>query len=168
MMSYYLNCIKNYATFSGRARRKEFWMFFLFNLIFTFVISFIGNLINFTYLSTIYSIFIFLPSLAVAVRRLHDIGKSGWWILWLRIIEVVGFTVGFLFVLAGMFMAVLGLQGEFNTIGNITATGTGLVVGVLGLVIAGVALIIELVFMLTNGDKGENEYGLDPKEEADL
>lgn len=69
----------NYATFSGRARRSEYWYFVLFNLIISLLLSLLGNKFSFfTFISGIYSLAIIVPSLAVAVRRLHDTGRSGW------------------------------------------------------------------------------------------
>ena len=82
--------MKKYAVFSGRARRKEYWMFFLFNLIVAFVIGFIlgfiGGAIGVgTALSDpaalIYGLAVLIPGIAVAIRRMHDTGRSGWWIL---------------------------------------------------------------------------------------
>ena len=81
-------CMRKYVTFSGRATRSEFWWFYLFTVLVNFSASFVGNLIFMStfnifsiYLSTITSLILLLPSLAVAVRRLHDVGRSGWWIL---------------------------------------------------------------------------------------
>ncbi|MBO4232165.1 MAG: DUF805 domain-containing protein [Bacteroidales bacterium] len=103
-MKWYIKVLKNYATFSGRARRKEFWMFILFNFIFcvaamildsllglSFNQNFGGMKINMHYgwIYTIYAFAVFLPSLAVWVRRLHDIGKSGLLIL-LGFVPLVG------------------------------------------------------------------------------
>jgi uncharacterized membrane protein YhaH (DUF805 family) len=94
-MNWYLKVIKDYAGFSGRARRKEYWMFFLFNFIFLIVAMILDNIFGTTikvnsvygsqglpygYIYTIYGLATFLPYLAVMVRRLHDIGKSGWFI----------------------------------------------------------------------------------------
>ena len=80
-------CMRKYVTFSGRATRSEFWWFYLFTVLVNFAASFVGNLIFmstfiifFLYLSTIISLILLLPSLAVGVRRLHDVGRSGWWI----------------------------------------------------------------------------------------
>ena len=89
-MNWYIKVLKNYSGFSGRARRKEYWMFFLFNIIISFGIGFVlgfigailGNgptLTNFVIL--IYSLALLLPAIAVAVRRMHDTGRSGWWII---------------------------------------------------------------------------------------
>lgn len=89
-MNWYISVIKKYAVFNGRARRKEYWMFFLFNILISigigFVTGFIGGVLGIgTSISDpaaiIYSLAILIPSIAVAIRRLHDIGRSGWWIL---------------------------------------------------------------------------------------
>lgn len=97
-MNYYIGVIKKYAEFSGRARRKEYWMFVLFNFIFSFIISIIDKAAGLNIavsggeigiLSLIYSLFVLIPSLAVSVRRMHDIEKSGWMLL-LGLIPVVG------------------------------------------------------------------------------
>ena len=85
-----------YATFSGRARRSEFWYFFLFNVIVTSVVGYIGkaiggqNLENI--LTSVWGLAILVPSLAVSWRRLHDIGKSGLWAL-LDLIPIVGWII---------------------------------------------------------------------------
>ncbi len=95
-MNWYLKVINQYTDFSGRARRKEYWMFFLFNVIFGAVATGLDNILglyNFEYgsgpINGIYSLFILIPSLAVSVRRLHDIGKSGWMIL-INLIPLIG------------------------------------------------------------------------------
>jgi len=89
-MDWYLLVMKRYAQFTGRSRRKEYWMFALFNCIFAMVPYLIGlvmvmnhnNLgIAFLGISIIYDLAVIIPGLAVAVRRLHDIGRSGWWLL---------------------------------------------------------------------------------------
>ena len=97
-MNYYLDVIKKYATFEGRARRKEYWMFVLFNFIIACILGVIDQAAGWSFeaagseigiLGTIYALFVLIPSLAVSVRRLHDIEKSGWAILW-GLIPVVG------------------------------------------------------------------------------
>ncbi|WP_404812559.1 DUF805 domain-containing protein [Capnocytophaga canimorsus] len=80
-MNWYLKVLKQYADFKGRARRKEYWMFTLFNSIVFFALGFIGGLIETTVLVSIYYLAIIVPSIAVGVRRMHDVGKSGWFIL---------------------------------------------------------------------------------------
>jgi uncharacterized membrane protein YhaH (DUF805 family) len=80
-MNYYLNVWKNFANFSGRARRSEYWYFFLFNFIIAVILGQIAVLIEFPWLVTIYYLATLIPSIAVGVRRMHDVGKSGWYLL---------------------------------------------------------------------------------------
>jgi uncharacterized membrane protein YhaH (DUF805 family) len=128
-MNYYLHVLKNYTNFSGRARRKEYWMFFLFNMIFAIVAMVLDNILNtkftmngialpYGWVYLIYGLAVMLPGLAVAVRRLHDIGKSGW-----------------------MFFIVL-------------------------IPIAGGIWLLVLV--CTEGTRGDNQYGPDPKAEEQV
>ena len=84
-MKWFIKGFQQYADFKGRARRKEYWMFVLFN----FIISFVMSLLGLVVLSWIYTVAVFIPSLAVCVRRLHDIGKSGWWLL-ISFIPLIG------------------------------------------------------------------------------
>jgi len=95
-MNWYLKVLKQYADFSGRARRKEYWMFVLFNMIFVIVSMILDNIIGTTVGDLPYGVFyilyvlaIFIPGLAVTVRRLHDVGKSGWMYL-IILIPVIG------------------------------------------------------------------------------
>lgn len=117
-MHWYLDVLKKYAVFSGRARRQEYWMFVLFNAIIVGVLEIIAVAagragIAIFVLLWLYALAVFVPSLAVIWRRLHDTGRSGVWIL----IDFVPF----------------------------------------------VGWIILLVFMVTEGTRGPNAYGPDPK-----
>jgi len=91
-------CLKEkYVDFNGRARRSEYWWFALFTWAGTIFLSFIDNLVfgvdaSVSILSSIWGLAILLPSLAVGVRRLHDLEKSGWWLL-LSLIPLIGFLV---------------------------------------------------------------------------
>ncbi len=80
-MQYYLKALQNYAVFSGRAIRSEYWYFVLFNVIFSFVIGLIAGLIKVPIIGTIYSLAVLIPGIAVGVRRMHDVDKSGWYLL---------------------------------------------------------------------------------------
>ena len=80
-MKFYLKVLQNYATFKGRASRSEYWYFVLFNIIFSIALSYVSGVVNLPILYTIYSLALLIPSIAVAVRRMHDVGKSGWFIL---------------------------------------------------------------------------------------
>ena len=93
-MDWYLKVLKSYVVFQGRARRKEYWMFFLFNAIFSIILAIIESFADPLngILTGIYSLLILLPCLAVGVRRLHDTGRSGWW-LFISLIPVIGTIV---------------------------------------------------------------------------
>ena len=80
-MNEYLEVVKKYAVFDGRARRREYWMFTLFNVIISVILSIVGTQIDFIFLGNIYSLAVLLPSIGVAIRRMHDVGKSGWFCL---------------------------------------------------------------------------------------
>ena len=80
-MKWYLEVLKKYAVFNGRARRSEYWYFTLFNVIFQIILTIVGMQTGVTLLDTIYSLAVLLPALAVGVRRMHDVNKSGWFIL---------------------------------------------------------------------------------------
>lgn len=124
-MEWYLKVMRdNYANFSGRARRKEYWMFALFQAIIMIVLLILDNVLGLGFdiggiplgygvLYTIGALAHFIPGLAVVVRRLHDVGKSGWFYL-IALIPFIG-------------------------------------------------IIWLLVLMCTDGDKGDNAYGPDPK-----
>ncbi len=95
-MEWYLSVLKKYADFKGRARRKEYWMFTLFNLIVAIVAMLLDNWLGLASKSLgygpiygIYSLAVLIPSLAVSVRRLHDVGKSGWMLL-VALIPLIG------------------------------------------------------------------------------
>ena len=93
-MNYYFKVLQNYATFNGRARRSEYWYFFLFNVIIAFVLGFIGGLTEMTFLGNIYSLAVLIPGIAVGVRRMHDVGKSGWFLLIPIYNLILAFTEG--------------------------------------------------------------------------
>ncbi len=98
-MSWFVAALKKYAVFGGRSRRKEYWFFVLFSSIITVVLSIIDGAIGtldsstgFGLLSGIFSLAILVPSIAVSVRRLHDIDRTGWWVL-LSFVPLIGAIV---------------------------------------------------------------------------
>ena len=104
-MSWYLEALKKYAVFHGRSRRAEYWYFVLFNLIVAIVLAGIDSLLgtfssaqNIGLLSGIYSLAVLIPTLAVTIRRLHDIDRSGWWIL-INLVPLIGTIVLLVFAL---------------------------------------------------------------------
>ncbi|HDN9007402.1 DUF805 domain-containing protein [Aeromonas veronii] len=93
-MNWYISVLKQYAVFSGRARRTEYWMFVLCNVIVMLLLGMVDKLIggDKEFISGIYSLAVLLPSLAVAARRLHDTDRSAWWLL-LGLIPIIGTLV---------------------------------------------------------------------------
>jgi len=106
-------CFSKYATFSGRASRSEFWWWVFFVVIVSFITQFLDGLIGTTYsfgdaantgaltaqvgwISSLFSLLVLLPGISVAVRRLHDTDKSGWW-WWLGLLCFIGWIVLFIF-----------------------------------------------------------------------
>ena len=101
-MEYFITVLKdNYTNFKGRSGRKELWMFVLFASIFAFALGFIDSMLGIApvSLSALFQIAVFVPSIAVCARRLHDIGKSGWWQL-LSFIPVLGWILLIIFFCA--------------------------------------------------------------------
>lgn len=105
-MNWYIGVLKKYAVFRGRARRKEFWTFIFFNLMATFVLSFLDIMMGtFNWatgggpLSGLYGLGVLIPSVAVTVRRLHDTGRTGWWFL-IGFIPVVGALILLYFMIS--------------------------------------------------------------------
>ena len=98
-MNWYLDVLKHkYAQFTGRARRTEYWMFFLFNLLIAIGIAIIEAVIGTAgVLGIIFSLAMLIPGIAVTMRRLHDTGRSGWWIL-IGLIPFLGWIVLLVFM----------------------------------------------------------------------
>ena len=142
-MEWYLKCLRQYADFSGRARRKEYWMFILFNAIISFVLGFIDGVLVLNVLSYIYALVIFIPSLAVSVRRLHDIGRCGWWYL-LPMVPFIGLSA---------LLAFGSFTSSAAIILGLAALGTG---------------ILMLVWFCTDSEGGSNKWGPNPKEEEGM
>ncbi|MRX64672.1 DUF805 domain-containing protein [Maribacter luteus] len=95
-MNWYLKVLNQYADFNGRARRKEYWMFVLFNVLFAFIAMILDNVLGIAFenigygpIYGLYGLAVFIPGLAVGVRRLHDTGKSGWMLL-VGLIPIIG------------------------------------------------------------------------------
>ena len=102
-MNWYLYVLKKYAVFEGRARRREYWMFVLFNIIFSIAASILDEILGLDFRSgrglieSVYSLAVLIPSIAVMVRRLHDVGRSGWF-FFINLIPILGW-IWFLIVM---------------------------------------------------------------------
>lgn len=167
----YFKVLRQYADFSGRARRKEYWMFMLFNMIFSFVWSFLltlvmiliyGDIEN-TTIAYYYSVAVILPGIAVSVRRLHDTGKSGWWML-IGLIPIVGGIWLFILMLADS-------QPKANDYGQNPKTSPRKFsehaklksAGVTLIVASAVVLLMNVFNMVSFGSYGNNFYYLIPR-----
>jgi uncharacterized membrane protein YhaH (DUF805 family) len=102
-MNWYLEALKKYAKFTGRSRRKEYWLFVLFTLIIAFVLGIIDGAaglasnIGWGPLGGLYTLAVLIPSIAVSVRRLHDTNRSGWWLL-IALVPLIGAIVLLIFM----------------------------------------------------------------------
>lgn len=96
-MDWYIAVLKKYVEFTGRARRKEYWMFALISLVVSVALGVVGRILGTSALSYLYSLAILLPGIAVTIRRLHDTGRSGWMSL-IGIIPVLGWIVLLVFM----------------------------------------------------------------------
>ncbi|MDR1339032.1 MAG: DUF805 domain-containing protein [Prevotellaceae bacterium] len=147
-MEWYLKVLRHYADFNGRARPKEYWMFVLFYAVFGLAATFIDILVKelangkaFVFICRdMYMLAMFLPALALTVRRLHDTGRSGWWTL-------------SIFVPASAVQA-LSIAGVLGRDGTLPA--------VFGIVLIAGSVCL-LVLTLLKGQQGDNRYGSDPK-----
>jgi uncharacterized membrane protein YhaH (DUF805 family) len=98
-LNWYLEVLKKYTVFDGRAGRPEYWYFVLFNIIVSFVLGFVDGVLGTVssgarvgLLGGIYSLAVLLPSIGVGIRRLHDINRSGWWLL-IGLVPLVGWII---------------------------------------------------------------------------
>lgn len=152
--------LTQYVGFSGRARRSEYWYWILATLLLGIVIGIIEGALGLGTdtsgpISSLINLALFLPGLAVAFRRLHDTGRSGWWI--------GGFYLGLIFFV--IVLLVIGLSASEASENTSLTAGLGLfaIVGGLLALIYGIFL---LVFFCQDSDKGPNKYGPNPKNEG--
>lgn len=162
-MKWFIKCIKNYANFTGRARRAEYWYFVLFMSLFGIVarvldvILFADKPIGLALspISTLFSLFFLIPNLAVSVRRLHDIGRSGKWVLLYYVLIIV-------WLVALMVTGASALAGAVAT-GMLSSLSAGFFATLFGggLVIVVFAIML-LIWCCLPGIVGANKYGPDP------
>ena len=151
-----------YATFSGRSRRSEFWYVVLFQ----FVLGFVISIFELPQMSNIVQLLLLIPNLALQCRRLHDIGRSGNWI-WAQVIATVFFLIAMLYLVVFMIYTIPEVKDQYIQMGidvsifynyNGLLNIPGLVIAVM--VIAAIAIFIMfLVFDCTDSQKGTNQYG---------
>jgi len=148
LFGYYVKCLKNYANFKGRARRKEFWSFFIIFYIPPSIIDIIFNDHSFNNLfskfSLLYLLAFFLPLLAVTFRRFHDIGKSGWNILW-------------------FFLPLLAATVTFRWFHDIGKSGWN-ILGIILEIFATLGFISVLYWLCKKGESGVSDKITDPRD----
>jgi len=88
----YVEALHKYARFGGRSRRKEYWFFALFNFLIGLALGVVDVFAGLGFISLVFALAVFLLALAVTIRRLHDTGRSGWWVLF-SFVPVIGFLV---------------------------------------------------------------------------
>jgi len=144
-------CYVKYFTFRGRAQRSEYWFFYLFTVLVSIALLVLDAIIGLALpiwgevevLGSLFTLATFIPLLSAACRRLHDTNKSGWW-------QILPF-VPFAFMIPGIFALANGSEGLGVTI---------LIVS--GLVLVGL-IILLIVWLATDSDKGQNRFGPSPK-----
>jgi uncharacterized membrane protein YhaH (DUF805 family) len=161
--------LKRYFDFSGRSRRKEYWLFTLFIVLASFVVGILDSALGLTFgetegassfrsnngvLGTIFSLATLIPSISVGVRRLHDVDRTGWWLLFPLITTILG-------VLLGGLVGGFGADGGSGGVGGLGGLYGVLIGGAVGVAIGGIVL---LVFYCTGGTRGPNRFGSDPKD----
>ncbi len=176
-------CLSKYASFQGRARRREYWCFFLFTLLLTVVpiapvfvmttldeMSLVDMETGFTpvlmlllvilaALGMLACFVLLIPCLAVQTRRLHDIGRSGWWVVASLLVSVACSAVPF-FIFGGQAMD-MGEIEQFRQAFQVSGFAGW---AMLAFEVADLALaLVILLFSLRDSDKGENKYGPSPK-----
>lgn len=88
-MNHYFEAFKRYAQFDGKTTRQGYWVFVLINFFAVIAISVTGALVHANYLALVYQVAVFIPSMAIGIRRAHDVGKSGWFLC----IPIYGFVI---------------------------------------------------------------------------
>ena len=155
------SALSSYATFSGRARRSEYWWYYLFTVLVSIVTSVVDGVLHTTFsndvgiVGSITSLALLLPTLAVTARRLHDTGRTGWWIL-LPVVPLLA-TIG------------VGLADVLSVLASLDANRSPLAVPLtVLLVVCGLltlaAFITFLVFLCLDTQPGPNKYGASPKQ----
>ena len=150
-------CFSKYFTISGRARRSEYWYFYLFTILLGIAASVIDAIIgiggeDLGLVGGLVTLATFIPTITAQVRRLHDTGRSGWWI-------GIAFIVAIVFIVA--------IWGSFGlSSADDIFEGTGAALILVFILLAIVYSITMLVFMCLDSQEGSNKYGPNPKHDT--
>ena len=96
-MEFFLDAMRKYVQFTGRATRQQYWMFVLIYMVIYIVLAVIDAVLGLGFLTVIYSLVLLVPSLSAGARRLHDTGRSGWWQL-IYLVPLIGLIVMIVFL----------------------------------------------------------------------
>ena len=157
------SCLRQYAGFSGRATRAEYWWWVLGTVVAAILLSILDGIIfgfdvdSVSVFQPIFGLAILLPGLAVTARRLHDIGRTGWWqLLW----WAIGFLGAIPFVVMLVVAVVGGISGDLNwavIIGQV-------IVGLLISLAIWIGLVVwQIWWLASQGQAGPNRHGSDPR-----
>jgi uncharacterized membrane protein YhaH (DUF805 family) len=161
-MSGYVNAMRRYVEFGGRSSRSEFWFFVLFYIIIAVVASILDAVVFNSQggIGILYGIVLLvhlIPSISVSVRRLHDIDRTGWWVLVFFLAPIVVLIVSMI-AMGGSIIAMMS-GGEEAAAAGIASMGVAfLIMALVNLVI----LIVAIVFYVTPGPPGPNRFGPAP------
>ena len=163
-----MTCLQKFFDFRGRARRREYWWFFLFTFIVSWVFSFLGNMMTpvFTYIGLFIGLLLWIPSLAALTRRLHDRNHSGWWVVAMFVCTLVAYG-SFAVMLAPHMSALMG-EGDNMAMMLIIADAVqempqAMAVAAVAGVCYFILFVITLVFAVQDSHWNENKYGTSPK-----
>ena len=152
--------IQNYAQFSGRASRPEFWWFFLATIVAGIVARIVDSILGIHLVGPIGPLYILLclaiivPSIAVSIRRLHDTGRPGWWILLPLVPYILAIILGGAAMMGGA------------ASGSAMGVGAGVGLAMIFMLLALVCGILLIVFYCQAGTPGDNQYGPNPYGDA--
>lgn len=164
-----MTCLRKYAEFGGRATRAEYWWWILATTLVSTALSAIDSFVSaisglyvYSPLSTIFGLAVLLPGLAVTARRLHDIGRSGWWQLLWVIIGIIGIVPLVVGIVVGVVAAFSG-GGSWESLAK-PAFWIPVAAGLLVAFLIWIGLFIWwLVWMVKQGQPGPNHHGPDPR-----
>jgi len=179
LWGYFIKCFKNYANFRGRARRKEFWGFTLFNVLIMVGVSVVGGATGGVMAAVsgnaneaakwgatlggilywIYALAQIVPNIAVYVRRMHDIGKSGWNCLWFLVLAPIGGTILLGLLGVDFYGVFYGSTHHYSYY----ATDEKLLIQLAFIFAVGVGPIYLFIRLCTQGNSKKNKYGPSPK-----
>jgi uncharacterized membrane protein YhaH (DUF805 family) len=173
-MNWMILPLKRYFDFKGRSRRKEYWMYTLFVIIVSFVLSILdaalglggtattdtqtapgamgaSAFVSGGILANLFSLATIIPGVAVMVRRLHDLDRTGWWV-----------AAMFVPFILGLVLVIVGAAGAMSG-GSAAGFGGAAMAGMVLFGIGGIFAIVMLVWACTEGTRGPNRFGEDPK-----